>query len=351
MIEAPLEIIRRGLQRDARLTDAGRTFTDAFMQRLISGRAAIGAAFDADPTLRGEDIVQPVFVIGAPRTGTTALHRLLAADPTSRVPEGWEFLYPTRADEPEVIDAAAEELGWPQARQAGIRAIHTYSARMPKECLSAMSFSFRSEEFISRYHLPEYVEWLSACDMAPAYEMHRRVLQLLQRRRPAARWILKSPVHLQSLPELLAAYPDARFVITHREPTEVLASVSSLIATLRAAFSDHVDKPAIGRYHADLYAASLHELIGHVDTGRVPADRTAHVFHGDLVDRPVETVAAVYDQLGLTWTAATEQTALDAASIEREDRVGQHRYDAADYDLDDAALSSRFADYRERFLR
>lgn len=350
MIEEPLAIIRRGLERDARLTEAARPFTTAFVQRLIDGHDAIDAAFATDPSLADEQIVEPIFVIGAPRTGTTALHRLLAADPASRVPEGWEFLYPTADDEPAVIEAAADELGWPQAQQSGIRTIHTYSARMPKECLSAMSFSFRSEEFISRYHLPEYVEWLSSCDMQPAYATHKRVLQLLQRRRPTARWVLKSPVHLQSIPELVTTYPDARFVVTHREPTKVLASVSSLIATLRAAFSGHVDRPAIGRYHADLYARSLDELVDHVDAGVLPTDRTAHITHADLVSRPVDAVAGVHDQLGLPWNEATESAAQEAASAEREDGVGQHRYDAAEFELDSAVLWPRFAAYRERFL-
>ena len=127
---------------------------------------------------------------------------------------------------------------FPQTRSTELRAIHTYSARMPKECLSAMAFSFRSEEFVSRYHVPSYVEWLQRCDMTPAYEMHRLVLQVLQRRMPARRWVLKSPVHLQALPTLVATYPDASFVVTHRDPVAVLSSVSSLVATVRAAFSD-----------------------------------------------------------------------------------------------------------------
>ena len=110
--DEPFRIICRGLETTANLTHDGRVFTRGFLRRLLDGHLAIDAAFRADPTLADEVIEAPIFVIGAPRTGTTALHRLLASDPQSRVPEGWEFLYPTETDEPAIIDAAAEELGW-----------------------------------------------------------------------------------------------------------------------------------------------------------------------------------------------------------------------------------------------
>src|SRR5690606_10653053 len=115
-----------------------------------------------------------------------------------------------------------------------------------------MAFSFRTEEFISRYHVPSYVAWLQRADMQPAYDMHRLVLQVLQRRMPKRRWVLKSPVHLQSLPTVASTYPDASFVVTHRDPAAMLASVSSLVATLRAAFSDRVNGVEVGRYHTEL---------------------------------------------------------------------------------------------------
>ncbi|MEM9464727.1 MAG: sulfotransferase [Actinomycetota bacterium] len=345
----PLEIIRDGLEHDAALSEAGRAFTDRFLGRLVEGAAAIDAAFEADPTLTDERIVAPIFVIGPPRTGTTALHRLLGSHRRHRVPQGWEFLYPTRPDDPDVIAAAAEELGWPQERETAIRSIHTYDARMPKECLSAMSFSFRSEEFVSRYRLPTYVTYLAGCDMQPAYDMHRRVLQLLQRRSPTERWVLKSPVHLQSIPELVATYPDASFVVTHRDPVRVLGSVSSLIATLRRAFSDTVDPVEIGRYHLELYDHSLDRLVDHVD-GVLPTDRTVHVRHVDLLRDPVGTIATVYDRLDVEADDGVAEGAANTAGAEREDGAGSHHYDLADYGLDAGEIAERFVRYSNRFL-
>lgn len=345
----PLGLICAGLDTTAGLTDDGRTFTHRFLGRLLDGHLALDAMRRADPGVLDEAIVEPIFVIGAPRTGTTALHRLLAADQRHRVPQGWEFLYPAEPDTPQVIETAGAELGWPQSVQAGIRAIHTYDARMPKECLSAMSFSMRSEEFISRYRLPAYVEWLFAQDMTPMYDTHRLVLQALQRRRSTARWVLKSPVHLQAIPELVAAYPDARFIATHRDPAKILGSVSSLIAKLRAAFSDTVDPIEIGRYHLDLYADSLDRMVDHIETV-LPPERTVHIRHTDLVAAPIETVAGVYDALGIAFTDTEAAAATEAADAEREDSIGSHRYDLADFGLDPDEIDERFARYRDRFL-
>ncbi|MEL7208471.1 MAG: sulfotransferase, partial [Actinomycetota bacterium] len=249
------------------------------------------------------------------------------------------------------VEAAADELGFPQAVAEGLRAIHTYSAHMAKECLSAQAFSFRTEEFVSRYALPGYTSWLQSCDMTPAYRMHRRVLQVLQLRMPPRRWVLKSPVHLQALPELAATYPDARFVFTHRDPTPVLASVSSLVATLRSAFSDQVDPIAIGRYHLELYGNSLDRLVDHVD-GLLASSPVAHVRHEDLLTDPAATVERVYEELGIDRSAAAG-AALDdeiGAGRDREDRAGAHRYDLADFGLSPADTTEPFRRYRRRFL-
>ena len=106
----------------------------------------------------------------------------------------------------------------PQTVASGMLAIHEYSGRMYKECLSAMSLEFRSEEMVSRTDVPTYQSWYDTADLRPAYRTYRKVLQILQRRMPTRRWVLKSPAHLQGLPALMEVFDDARFVITHRDP-------------------------------------------------------------------------------------------------------------------------------------
>jgi hypothetical protein len=264
----------------------------------------------------------------------------LAQHPDLRAPEGWELLFPapapgpsTRDDDPRIL-AADEELTWPQRQREEMLSIHRYAGRMHKECLSAMSFAFRSEEFVSRYHVPRYVEWLQAADMTAAYQMHRRVLQGLQRHRPTPRWVLKSPVHLNNLPTLLATYPDASVVITHRDPAEVLGSVTSLVANLRRAFSDRVDEAEIARYHLDLYGRSLDALVD----ADLPDQQLVHLDHHTLITEPQATLDAVCTRLGLT------PIPLDVSAPAE---AGSHRYGLTG--VTDDEIDAAFGRYRHRF--
>ncbi len=143
---------------------------------------------------------------------------------------------------------------------------------------------------------------------------------------------------------------DLSFVVTHREPADVLASVSSLIATLRSAFSETVDPAAIGRDHLRLYSRSLDRLVDHVDEGRLPVDRTVHVHHHELVDDPLAALTRVYRKLDLPFDDGVRRGAEAATSERREDGVGAHRYTLEEFGLDADRLVAPFARYRERFL-
>ncbi len=350
----PLGVFCDALESTARLTPVGRWATQRYLNRLLDVRLELEAYEAAHPELDDEAIVEPIFVFGPPRSGTTVLHRHLGAVAGHRVARGWEFTRPLPPPDPETYDQdpriheTAHELEFPQAVATGLRSIHTYSAQMPKECLSAMAFAARTEEFVSRYAVPAYVEWLQASDMAPAYAMHRRVLRVLQQRMPAARWVLKSPVHLQSVSTLVATYPDAGFIVTHREPAEFLASVSSLVATLRSAFSNSVNAAAIGRYHHDLYQRSLDALVDHVDQGVLPLQRTVHVAFEDLVSDTPSTIATICRRLRID-PAVSRQASNIVAREEREDAAGAHRYQPADFGLDHAEMGRSFDRYRSRF--
>ncbi|MDH3705636.1 MAG: sulfotransferase [Acidimicrobiia bacterium] len=351
----PLDLWLAELEATARLTVFGRWFTRRFVLRLLQGRLLLDRYAHDDPGVADEPVVEPVFVVGAPRTGTTLTHRLLAADPRLRAPQGWELLHPVPPPTDATFEAdprigmADRELSLPQLVSQSLLDIHAYGGRMLKECLSAMSFAFRSEELISRYHVPAYVEWLQGCDMASAYRMHRRVLQVLQRRMPGTRWVLKSPVHLHNLPTLLTVYPDARLVFTHRDPLTVLASVSSLVANLRHAFSDHVDPVAIGRYHADLYCDSLDRLVDLADSGLLPAGRTAHVAYDALAADPAAAIAGAHGQLQLTLDPAAADALAAAASAAGRDHAAAHDYRFDDFGLDRGECRARLARYADRF--
>ena len=139
----------------------------------------------------------------------------------------------------------------------GFQAMHPMGARLPQECVALTAHDFASLIFHTSYRVPSYQAWLERADLRPVYASHRRWLQYLQWRCPAERWVLKSPGHLWALDALLAIYPDARIVQTHRDPLEVVASLVSLITKLRGLGSDAVDPLEIGADWASRLAAGL----------------------------------------------------------------------------------------------
>ena len=351
----PLDIVLASLEREADLHLLGRWITRRFILRLLEVRLQICDMVRSDPGLREERIVEPLFVVGAPRTGTTILHALLAADHRHRVPLGWEFLRPVPSPIAETretdarIGLADSELRLPGLVTSGLGAIHAYGGQMTKECLSAMSFSFRSEEFVSRYNTPTYIDWLGSCDMTPAYEMHRLVLQILQRRMPTSKWVLKSPVHLHNLSTLLDVYPDSQLIVTHRDPLAILGSVTSLIATLRHAHSDHVDTRMIGRYHSDLYLADLDGLVDFVGTAALPDDRIAHGSFAEFNRDGVAVVTRMYAELGIDLPAEVVVSMAATLADRPREKLGAHTYDFEWLGLDPDVERARFARYLDRF--
>ncbi|MCY3860637.1 MAG: sulfotransferase [bacterium] len=353
----PLTLFCHGLENEADLTVMGRWMSRRMILRLLEVRIQISDYLAADPGTLDEPIDQPIFVIGAPRTGTTVMHGLLAQDPAHRAPEGWELLRPVppphpdsdiRAADPRIALAGAE-LVMPQTVASGMLAIHEYSGRMYKECLSAMSFEFRSEEMVSRTDVPTYQAWYDTADLRPAYRTYRKVLQILQRRMPTRRWVLKSPAHLQGLPALLEVFDDARFVITHRDPTAILPSVTSLIATMRWAHSERVAFAAIGQHHLELYSRSLDNLVDLIDSGRLPADRTAQVPHKLVSTEKMAAARSVYEQLDMELSPDAEDAMAAHAAATPPGKHGGHSYQFEDLGLTRTEVRSRFARYIERF--
>ena len=353
----PLDVLLPALEEEADLTVMGRWMTRRFLLRFLEVRIQLAQYVRDDPGVVDEEIPEPWFVTGAPRTGTTILHALLAQDPASRVPEGWELLRPVPPPGPDPDEFAADaripladrELRLPGQVAGELDAIHVYRGRMHKECLSAMSFAFRSEEFTARYHVPSYVEWYERCDMRPAYDAHRLVLQILQRRFRNVHWVLKSPVHLSALPTLFAVYPDARLAITHRDPLTVLASLTSLVATLRWAHSDNVDFAELGRYHERMWTDALDGLVTASTDGTLDPARVHHVHYADFMQDQIGVIGELYAALGRPLPPDTAQAMRDYLAGRPKDKHGAHEYSFADLALDPVAERERFARYQRHF--
>ena len=292
-----------------------------------------------------------------PRSGSTLLHGLLAQDPANRVPRTWEMLLPSPAPEHATYDSdpriakVERELRWFHRLAPDFQVIHDVGARMPEECTIIIAHSFVSSQFSSMYDVPSYSRWCDAQDSRPKYELHRRFLQHLQHRFGARRWILKAPVHLNSLPGLLAVYPDARMVMTHRDPMEVLASEASLHATLRRPFTRAVDPMAVGREVSAVHGRRHPSRPG--GPGRGPGSPGTVLrcrVHGRLARCRLSVVRRMYDHFDLPLTPAVEARMRRFLAENPKEKHGPHRYTLAQFGLDPDEEQRRYRAYRERFL-
>jgi hypothetical protein len=340
------------LEGEAELNGLGRHIARGQLQRLLVNRLGIEAAYRRHPEIE-EQVPEAVFMIGLPRTGTTALAALLSCDPERRSLLSWEAANPlpppesaTRTTDPRIAatQAGIEAM---HAMRPEIRAMYDASATGSTECQDLLGMAFRTQHFCGQYWVPSYAAWQRDCDMDPAYAVHRRALKLLQWHCPPTRWHLHSPVHMLTLDGLIRAYPDARFLMTHRDPVKVLGSVCSLVSAMISLASDRRDPEAVAAAQMDTWSEALARAIRFRD--RIGEDRFADVPFADLVADPVSAVERAYARLGLPFAESARRGMAEWAQANPRGRHGVHRYRLEDFGLDVQKVRDRFAFYTDRF--
>jgi hypothetical protein len=356
-----LERLVASLRDEARLSELGRAIVVGELVGHLTGRLQVVAWRKDHPEIADADVVPPVVIVGQARTGTTILFDLLAQDPASRAPLTWEVERPVPPPETAtyLTDPRIEE---EDARLSGVdllipefRTMHPMGARLAQECVRITAMEFRSVIFPTQYRVPGYGRWiLYEADLAPAYAWHRKFLQHLQSRHPegpsgAQRWLLKSPAHIWCLDALLAEYPNALLVQTHRDPLRIIASVSSLQQTLRSMTSDDPSLPDIATEWAGYILDGLDRSVTAREDGTVPADRIVDVHFDAFMTDPFAAIGAIYDRLGLELTAATEDRMRLFLADHGQGEGGSHRYSFAATGLDEGELRARARRYQDYF--
>jgi len=274
---------------------------------------------------------------------------LVAADPQFRSLRMWESQAPTPPPE------AATQHSDPRIAQAQagldvlnemfplMKTLYNSEATAPTECQDLMGMSFRTFHFDGAVRVPSYLAWLMNCDMRETYTFHRRVLKLLQWHCPPVLWHLKTPVHMFALDALVEAYPNAKFMWSHRDPAKVMGSVCSLIQYVRSWSSDRDDPEELGAEQLDSWSEAIRRAMDF--RKRVGDERFADVAFADLQIDPVRTLAASYESLGLAFNDDTVRSVEQWARKHRPGSRGAHDYDLAAYGLTAEGVRERFADY------
>jgi hypothetical protein len=332
---------------EAGLTGRGNYFQRSEVKSALVGRLLTQAQFNARPEHADVPLERPIFVMGLPRTGTTALHRLLHADPTAQGLELWITQYPQPRPPRDTWDSDPIFTAMQQAFRAHHVAspeflgIHYMDATSVEECWRLPRQTGKSNSYESLANVPRYTAWLAEQDWTDAYERHKQNLQLIGLNDPDKRWVLKNPSHMSALDALMAVYPDALVVYTHRDPVTCIASSCSLSAETTAGHSTTFVGETIGRTQLDLWSrayAAFHEARPKYDPAQF-----VDVAFSDLRADPVGVTRRVYDHFDLPWTP---EVASAIEEIDRESKHGaarpSHTYSLADYGLTEDEVRARF---------
>jgi hypothetical protein len=290
--------------------------------------------------------------VGQPRTGTTILFDLLAQDPALRPPLTWEVDNPVPLPRPDTYDAdpriAETQATLEMSEQIvpGLMTWHPMGALLGQECVRITAGQFCSMIFSVQYRLPSYYRWLLyEADHHPVYRYHRMVLQHLQSGVPG-QWLLKSPAHLWQLDALVAEYPDALIVQTHRDPLNVISSISALTHHLRHLASDESSI-------ADCAAQSCEEIVVGLERGMklrdsMTAQQVVDVQFADFIRDPFATIRTLYAELDRELEPVAEQN-MRAFLAAHPGDGGGGRYTWADTGLDADEVRDQVSAYQQRY--
>jgi hypothetical protein len=347
-----LEVFLDSMARDAALTATGSDELIATVGARLRNRLQIEAWYRAHPEIEDQVVDRPLFITGLPRTGSSALANLLSIEPEFRCLRMWEQepacpppVLGAEADDPRRVAAARgmEEL---QARDPRQMVMHLYELDATTEDVWLLGLEAKAQTCTAPVF--GFHAWWRDCDMRPAYGYQRRAIRLLQSRRPPNRWLFKAPHYAFHLDAVCDAYPDARFVVTHRDPGVALASWCSLVQSRYPTGSaERIDAAALGPYLAHHQEIGMQRAMAARE--RLGEHRFLDVHHDEFVAAPIDTVARVYDFVGLDLEPAVLGPMRTWVDSNRPHARGVHEYTAAQFGLDAERLRAQFAEYIDHY--
>ena len=340
-------------QSEAKLTVQGLAMKRETLIANMAIRMQVEDWLARHPELLDRPIEKPLFVFGLPRTGTTLMVNLLAADPARRCFLNWEWGAPMPPALPEELHAgpryeAAKARGEMALKHVPhIAAIHFEEADSPSECQFLMTPSFCAQVYEAQADIPTWRHWfLHEADYLPAFRFHKRMLQALQHH-VGGRWTLKNPWHPLFLNELTTVYPDAQLVMTHRDPAEVLGSACSLMKAVRQMYSDQVDLKGISESYSEIFEI----MIARADAYKAKhgQDSILDVQYADTMRDPMGVVRGIYRHFDEPLSDEAEAAMLAYLAANPKGKHGSHSYDLAEYGLSKEGVHERFKDYIESY--
>jgi len=349
-----LGMLIRCANTEARLNDRGAAAFHSSLVFNLSNRLYIEDWYARHPEIDEQEIRQPLFGLGLPRTGSTALGCTLAEDDAVRSVRTWEagtFSDPV-AKENEFTDpriAIYEDRRKSFEHIAPrMKTMVPVGAFTQVECHVLMALDFKAQEFVARFRLPGYVEWmLHEADLVPTYTYMKRAMKLLQWRYPPVHWRLKSPSHMPFIRALDTVFPDSRFWWTHRDIAKVWPSIVDVYHELRKGNSDQLDVEDLLSTLYKWFGTGLQRMIEFRDSGN--EDRFIDVRFSDFQREPEPSIERIYAFMGEKLTDETRERMRQWRQDQAREKHGAHILDTVASALDMDEVRARFDFYTRRF--
>ena len=351
-----LDAMIAAVEADTGLGPLGRLAIHQRTVRLLTARLLVEDLVRRRPEILDIELTTPIIVIGLPRSGTTHLVNLIAADTRLRSLPYWESLEPCPlpGDGPGRDGVDPRYARCARDYEAQMRMVpllramhHQHPTAIEEEIeLTDLDFASYTLEWLAR--VPSWRDLYATLDHRAHYAYLKKVLQVLTFLRGPNRWVLKSPQHLEQIPALLATFPDATFAITHRDPVSVLQSAITMLA-----YGDRMRRTAIEPESLAAYWLDrVEQLLGTCmkDRDALPPDRTIDVLFHEFMADDVAMVERIYERNELPMTDAARATLDRYMTGNPRGRYGRIAYDLrGDFGLDPADVRARFGDYYARF--
>jgi hypothetical protein len=348
-----LGVLCESLDHDASLTPTGQLALQSMITDALQTRLMVEEGWKRFPQSADARIDRPLIILGLPRTGTTALHHLIAQDPQVQALEHWlqrtPKPRPARSDweqDPDYV-AAVERVNMMFARSPEMRAIHEIEAHLPDECWNTFSQNFAHSSYEANSGARGYSEWWLQSDCVPAYRRHRRTAQLIGHLEPEKRWLFKDATHLFHPTAMLEVYPDAMIVQTHRDPVRLIPSVCSLVWSAREALNEATDIARFGKSTLALWEHSIFTMM-EARKGRDPRQFYDLPFE-QFVSDPLAAIEDIYAYFELDFTPAADRDIRQFRANNPKGKHGAHHYTLEQWGLDEGEIIERFRPYTETY--
>jgi hypothetical protein len=350
-----LDVLCCALVEEGDLSASGVVSWYSQLLQFLKNRLLIQDLLARHPEINEITIERPIIICGLPRTGTTHLHNLMGADPGLRSLPYWESL------EPVLAARERQPAGEPDPRPARTQfALDVLNRALPyfnrmhemtvdhvHEEIQLLAIDISTMLFETQALLPRWRDFFKGQDQTASYEYLRTILKVLQWLRGGERWVLKSPQHLEQFGPLVSTFPDATFVVTHRDPASVTVSMATMVAYTSRMSVEHIDPPAIGSYWSarveDLFRACAD------DRDLLPPERSVDLLFHDFMADERAAVERIYRVADLPFTEASRSAMEAFRAGHPRGRNGAIVYQPEVLGIDPAERRRTLAFYGSRF--